>query len=268
MVKVYLAVGHGFRPDGTWDPGTTRGLFTEQSEGRPIVAAMAEALGRVRGITVKHEATGDPNFVGTVKAANDWGADLLVSVHHDWHAAPRGAFGHWWPGADDAERLADEMRDALDSIGWPLRRSWHKPRTDLYLLRESRMTAVLWEADRIGEVAGRHEAYGRALAAGVATYLGRKLPAPKTPKPARPAVQEVHPLAAFEDALKDIAKHTASSVHLQRALVEAEVGELRFKAGLPVDPESDEVWGERIASGTHTRQDAWEALLEKATSGD
>lgn len=167
-MKVYLAVGHGRRPDGTNDPGATSGSATEQNQGDPIVRAAAAAL-RDAGVEVKHQVKGDPNFVGYTAAANEWGADVAVSVHHDWEGAPRGAFGFWFPGSAQGKALADAMLDAVDDAGFPLRPSWHKERGNLWFLRKTRMTAVLWECDRVGSVKD-HDAYGRALAAGIVAY--------------------------------------------------------------------------------------------------
>ena len=169
-MKVFLAVGHGRRPNGTMDPGATLGGATEQNQGAPIVAAAAQRL-RDFGVTVKAQKAGDPNFVGYTKEANDWGAGLAVSVHHDWSGAPRGAFGFWHPNSRQGKRLADAMYRSVEAAGFPMRPSWHKPHSQLHFLNNTRMPAVLWECDRVGSVTD-HEAYGRALADGILGYLG------------------------------------------------------------------------------------------------
>ena len=169
-MKVFLAVGHGRRPNGTMDPGATLGAATEQNQGAPIVAAAAQRL-RDFGVTVKAQKAGDPNFVGYTKAANDWGAGLAVSVHHDWSKAPRGAFGFWHPNSRQGKRLADSLYKAVESAGFPMRPSWHKAHSQLHFLNNTKMPAVLWECDRIGSVTD-HQGYGRALADGILDYLG------------------------------------------------------------------------------------------------
>lgn len=171
MPRVFVAVGHGVRSDGTMDPGaTTTDGRSEQSEGDPIAQAMANRLERA-GVSVRLVGQGGPNWSGAAQRANSWGADLAVEIHHDWRGAPRGAFGHWWPGSSEGKRAADAMlAEVRSQLDYPVRLSWHRGR-QLAWLRTTNMPAVLWESDRIGEVRD-HEAYGRALADGVLAYLG------------------------------------------------------------------------------------------------
>jgi len=177
MSRVLLAVGHGRRDNGSYDPGASDGRgSTEQSAGDPIVQAAAAALRR-SGVEVVHIPAGGPNFPGTTRRANAEGVDAVVEVHHDWIRAPRGAFGHWLPGASRSKALADAMLDEVAKAGFPLRPSWHKARTDLHILRRTRMPAVLWECDRIGSVRDPAK-YGRALADGILRWLGATSPAP------------------------------------------------------------------------------------------
>lgn len=176
-MRVYLAVGHGRRDNGLFDPGAVGGGWNEQTAGDPIVAEAARTL-TAAGFDVLQEAyRDDPNFRGTVRAANAWGADVLVSVHHDWVGAPVGAFGHWVSPA--GREVADAIQAAVGAAGFPLRPSWHKRRTDLYLLNRSNMPTCLYEAGRIGqdELDTEEElrAMGRAIAAGIADWAGAPL---------------------------------------------------------------------------------------------
>lgn len=176
MPKVLIAVGHGERPDGSMDPGAAAGGKTEQSEGDPIARACADRL-EAAGVDVIDESySDDPNFPGTINEANRRAVDLVVSFHHDWSGAPKGAFGHWFPGSDNGERLADAVRDRLKrDLGYLIREDWHKARSDLSLLKRTKMPAVIWECDRIGEVTN-HAEYGRVAADGVLDYLGISAP--------------------------------------------------------------------------------------------
>lgn len=171
-MKIYLAVGHGERPDGTFDPGAVGGGWSEQSAGDIIVAEAARVL-RDAGLQVKDEADqDDPNFVGTATEANRWGADVLVTVHHDWIGAPVGAFGFWVTGA--GKRVADSIQQAVGDAGFPLRPSWHKYRDNLYVLNKTNMPACLYECGRIGQdklnTEAELKAMGRAIAHGVADW--------------------------------------------------------------------------------------------------
>jgi hypothetical protein len=168
-VKVYLSVGHGVRPDGTFDPGATYGDWNEQVAGDVIVKQAAWLL-RAAGVTVTDEAyKDDPNYVGTTKAANAWGADLLVGVHHDWHLAPVGGFGLWLDPADKV--VADALRAAYLIHGLTVRENVR--RTDLYKLQYANMPVVIWEAGRIGQYSWSQLLLnGDAVACGIGSWLG------------------------------------------------------------------------------------------------
>lgn len=176
-MKPYLAVGHGHKDDGTFDSGASDGTWNEQLAGDIVVAVAAADL-RAAGFDVRDEANRkDPNFPGTVRAANDWGADVVVSVHHDWVGAPEGAFGHWV--SDAGKAVGDAVYRAVEAAGFPMRPSWHKRRTDLYLLNRTNMPAMLWECGRIGQTdldtVEELEQMGHAVAAGVAAWAGVEL---------------------------------------------------------------------------------------------
>jgi len=174
MKKVYLAVGHGHKDDGTFDPGAVGGGWTEQNAGDIIVKEAAKVLAAA-GFDVRDEAfKDDPNFPGTTRAANAWGPDLVVEVHHDWVGAPVGAFGHWYTKA--GKTAADAIQLAVGRSHFPLRPSWHKRRTDLYILKNTKAPCVLYEVGKIGQVQlnSPHELrmMGRAIATGIMNHFG------------------------------------------------------------------------------------------------
>lgn len=187
MTRVYIAVGHGRKPDGTFDPGAVSadGRWNEQSAGDIIVAEAAGVL-RAAGVTVKDESfQNDPNFYGTAKEANDWGADFVVSVHHDWSRAPEGAFCHWYSPLGKA--LADDIYQAIGAAGFPLRPDWHKFRSDLYVLKHTNAPCALVECGKIGSAAldetDELKAMGWAIAAGIADHIGVGLKPQTLPTP-------------------------------------------------------------------------------------
>ena len=185
---VFIAVGHGRTPAGVIDSGARNqhqdGSKSEQSEGGIIVAHLARLL-RSAGVRVTAQRPGDPNFSGRqgyTAEANRLQPDLALSVHHDWYRAPRGFFCHWAGGAGTwlertarqrvNKRAADAMFAAVQQAGtFPMRPSWHKPRTDLTFCTGTRVPAVLIECDRIGEVRD-HEGLALAIANGVCDHLG------------------------------------------------------------------------------------------------
>lgn len=181
MAKVYAAVGHGIKDSGIFDPGASDGTWNEQSAGDYIVERLAKRL-RGWGVEVRDEAfQDDPNYTGSARAANAWGADIAVEVHHDWSGAPPGSFGHWYSGATAAQKLADAIQSAVGAAGFPLRPDWHKAR-NLAFTRLTNAPAVLYEVGRIGQqeldTADELRAIGDAIALGIANYLGLDVKTP------------------------------------------------------------------------------------------
>lgn len=182
--SIYLAVGHGVRPNGSFDPGAVAGSESEQSAGDVIVDRAAEVL-EGAGIVVHDEAySADPNFVGSAAEANRLDVDLTVEIHHDWSGAPQGGFGFWYPGSSQGKRAADLIYHAIVEAGFPTRPGWHKATDEHYILRETDMPCVLFEVGRIGDFDdGDLVRMGDAVAAGVAAYFGVPLTQPEPVQP-------------------------------------------------------------------------------------
>ncbi|HEV8650909.1 MAG TPA: N-acetylmuramoyl-L-alanine amidase [Actinomycetes bacterium] len=96
MPKVFVAPGHGRKPDGVFDPGAVGHAggkqFVEHDFNTKVANALAAALRRC-GVEVVLEDGGgnhDPNFIGSTKAANASGADYAVEVHHNATEDHRG----------------------------------------------------------------------------------------------------------------------------------------------------------------------------------
>lgn len=172
MPRVYLAVGHGIKPDGTFDPGASGGGTTEQEAG-DLVAAACSAVLRAHGIDVTSEENShDPNYVGTVKAANRGRYDLVVALHHDWIKGVPAVFGFWYPGSKAGQRATRSIVGACGRAGFPVNHAWTKPRS-LYLLRKTKAPAALIEYRRVGDNGPDElEALGVATAHGILAHLG------------------------------------------------------------------------------------------------
>src|SRR6266545_5804098 len=96
MPEVFLGVGHGVKPDGTFDPGAQAPGRNEYELNWKVVAATAGALDRSGVSFFNEEAAGkghDPNFVGSARKANDLqGLGLIVfGVFAGAHGRPRNA---------------------------------------------------------------------------------------------------------------------------------------------------------------------------------
>lgn len=174
MPRVYLAVGHGLKPDGSFDPGTSGGGWTEQTSGDIVVQTAADFLAQSSVDAYSEAHSDDPNFVGSTSKANEWGADYVVAVHSDWPGAPSGAFVHWV--SDAGKALADDIYDAIEDSEFPMRPSWHKYRDDLYILKNTHAPCVLVEIGKIGDTMlnEEHELedMGIAIAQGILNHLG------------------------------------------------------------------------------------------------
>lgn len=183
-MKVYLAVGHGLKPNGTFDPGAVSGPVTEQTSGDVIVKEAARLL-RAAGVSVVDEAfTDDPNFVGSAAAANKWGADFTVAVHHDWTGGFE-AHGFWYPGSAEGEKLCRAIIAQMKKRAIKVRDGSVKGR-DLYILRKTTMPATLIEVGRIGDPSidtdAERRQMGAIIAEGVAAHIGVALDPPAPPK--------------------------------------------------------------------------------------
>ena len=93
--KVFVAPGHGLKPDPKhpgktiFDPGAVGHAggktFEEHDFNTKVANALAAALRRCSVVVVLEDGGGnhDPNFKGSIKAANASGADYAVEVHHN-----------------------------------------------------------------------------------------------------------------------------------------------------------------------------------------
>jgi hypothetical protein len=171
-LKIYLAVGHGKTATG-YDPGASGGGQTEQSAGDVVVKSAADTL-RGWGVTVKDEAyQDDPNFSGTDDLVRSWGADLLVSVHHDWVKAPTGFFALWYK--ENGRILGRAIERAVANRGFALRSYPNAGyRDDLSILKTvGSIPNTLVECGRIGQYStDQLRKLGVAIAYGIADYAG------------------------------------------------------------------------------------------------
>lgn len=207
FAHVMLAVGHGRRPNGSFDPGAVAPDGTREYDlNRAVTKVAARVLADgFLGVKVDTEsdagATMDPNYVGTTKAENASRPDVIVSVHHDWHRAPRGGFGLYLSA--NGKALADAIASAWGVSGLPQR--GNTKRTDLFLLNQTVAPAVIWECDRVGaDVADDEwvERSGVALARGIAGYLKLEpKPLPEVPAPAAPDGVVYSPVSGVDEGI-------------------------------------------------------------------
>jgi N-acetylmuramoyl-L-alanine amidase len=175
MTRVYLAVGHGLKPDGTYDPGAAGGGTDEQRAGDVVVKSAADTL-RGWNVLVRDEAfQDDPNFAGTDDLVRAWKADLLVAVHHDWIKAGKGFFALWY--RENGRLLGKVIEANVARAGFALRDyPLEGYRSDLSILKTvGSIPVTLVECGRIGEYTPEQlRQLGVAIAHGIAEYAGVK----------------------------------------------------------------------------------------------
>lgn len=175
MASIFVAIGHGIQTDGSWDPGCTDGNYVEAELMMAIGGFMVKAL-RGMGVEVvtDYDTGNDRNITYCVRDANASGVDAYVSLHCDYNQAPSGTYPIVYPGSSNGIRLAQCLdnaviaRIAIGTRGILQRDDWEVADTD--------MPACIFECGSIradiGILTGQQEAYGYALACGVADYFG------------------------------------------------------------------------------------------------
>ena len=150
---IYLTPGHGIGVTGKPDPGAVGPTGLKESEVTQNLAGRTGHLLRAKG----HQADATvESYTQAVKRANTLNADLFVSIHCN-AAVDRSANGFEVLYASAAgERVAAAIaREMVRQISggasaWldapvPLRNRGIKKRSDLYVLKATRMPAVLVE---------------------------------------------------------------------------------------------------------------------------
>lgn len=193
MVKIAIDAGHGINTPGKRSPNGER----EWSFNDKVLRSAVKYLNEYQNVQILRldDPTGktDVSLATRTNAANNWGADVLVSVHHN---ANTGKWGEWtgtetytyvgsWP---QAERLASMVHKRLVKA-YGLRDRGLK-KADLHMLRASKMTAILIEGGFMDSTIDIKklrddkvlDAAGKAIAAGLAVFFNLKKKVVEKPK--------------------------------------------------------------------------------------
>jgi hypothetical protein len=173
--SIYVSVGHGVRPNGTFDPGAVHSAtgVTEYDGNRDLARVVTDCL-RAVGHQVTSEADAayrdDADYQGSVDAVNAGNYALALDLHQDWE---EGSSALCWPlihplGAESA-RIAAAVIDACTAAGLSTRGP--TPREDLWWLNGTACPAVLIEAGRVGTPRPVDD-LGTAIATGIDLALG------------------------------------------------------------------------------------------------
>lgn len=183
-IKFYIDQGHN--PQNP-NAGAEGNGLREQDIVYPIGIELAALLNSDPRFTARLSRPTPDTTVGTsnssslrlrVEDANSWGADYFISLHtnasESASASGCEAFAFYYPSA--AYSLgADILRSMSQATG--LRNRGMKVRTNLYVLRKTRMPAVLLE---LGFITNRSDAYlmrdqprifARGIYNGIVSYI-------------------------------------------------------------------------------------------------
>lgn len=194
MPDVYIAVGHGRRPDGSFDSGAASGIHNEQRDAVPVAEAATQVL-RDAGLEVISEAEDrdDPNFYGTTDRANRAGVQCVVSFHYDWTGAPPDAF--MIATSNEGRRLGYAIEARVEEAGFAIR-DYPDDRDGLYLLDNTDMPAVIFECGRIGHEAidetDEQTRMGHAAGMGILDWLGVDMTDPRIPDYLVETLEDLH----------------------------------------------------------------------------
>lgn len=194
MVKIAIDAGHGINTAGKRSPADER----EWTFNNKVVVASIKYLNQYEGVSILRldDSTGktDVPLKTRTDKANKWGADILISVHHN---ANTGKWGTWtgtetyhYPSSSNGKKLAQSIHPRVVKA-YGLRDRGIKT-ANFHMLRASRMPAILIEGGFMDSTVDIKklrddkvlDAAGKAIAEGVAAHfkLKKKSSAPK-PKP-------------------------------------------------------------------------------------
>ena len=176
MAKVYIDPGHG----GS-DPGAVANGLREKDLTLKIAKYTRSYLqNNYKGVSVRMSRTGDtyPSLSARARDANNWGADVFVSIHIN----AGGGVGYEdfiYNGgvSGNTRKLQDKLHDELSPL---FSKDRGQKRANYAVLRQTNMPAVLTECGFIDSSTDANflkkennlKKLGEAHAKGIAVYLG------------------------------------------------------------------------------------------------
>lgn len=181
MVKIALDAGHGLYTPGKRTPDDER----EWSFNNKVLLACVAELNKYHNVSIlrldDHTGQRDVPLSERTNKANRWGADVLVSIHHNANTSKWGSWGGvetfvYRTNNGKAHQLANIINPKIvKAMG--LRNRGVKS-ANLHMVRETRMPAILTEGgfmDSTTDIralrdSNKLKAQGIAIAQGLAEY--------------------------------------------------------------------------------------------------
>ncbi len=192
MKRIVLDPGHGGRDPGAVGPGGTK----EKDVTLAVARLLAKYLDPIAEVKLTRSddrhlwSNTNADLAERVRIAETWRASYFISLHCNAAAAgARGVETYAYKPGGEGERLARAIqKELVEATGFPDRGVKF---ANYYVLRKTSMPAVLVEMGFISNPAEEkllkdptwQEKAAKAIATGIANYLGKKLPTPVPPAP-------------------------------------------------------------------------------------
>lgn len=177
MLKVFLDAGHGGK-----DPGAVGNGLQEKNITLPVALEVGKILQR-HGITVGYTRTTDTyvSLDDRCKKANDFGADIFVSIHCNAFEKPsaHGVETYSHIGSVKGAKLAKSIHDEVIKAKLYTRNRGTKT-ANFYVLRKTIAPAALIELafitnkDDANLLRNKQTEFATAIAKGILNYFGIK----------------------------------------------------------------------------------------------
>lgn len=235
MVKIALDSGHGINTKGKRSPvGEREWLFNNK-----VVRSIIESLKDYDNVKIVRldDSTGrrDVPPIERTNLANQFKADILISIHHNAHKGKwgnhTGVETYHYPNSKEGKKLAEYIHPyVVKSYGL---RDRGVKNNNFHMLRESKMPAILIEGGFMDSVIDIEklrddkvlESVGKSVASGIVNYFNLK----KVSKP----INKNQYIVKKGDTLYSIAKKHGTSVK-QLALINGISDVDLIKVGQPI----------------------------------
>lgn len=191
MQKLRIAIdnGHGYNTAGKRTPIMLDGRVIREWEFNHPTAKRLQKILLDRGheVLMVSDTREDTGRAIRVRQANQWNADVFVSIHYNAHMSIWGTHGGietlYYHTSNEGKKLAEDVQNKLiEATG--LRNRGAKPRSNLQVLNDTKMLAILTECgfmDNIKEAGlmldpAHQENCAKAIADGLEKYFKAKAP--------------------------------------------------------------------------------------------
>ena len=187
MAKIAIDNGHGLKTAGKRTPKMPDGKVIHEWQFNHATATILKGILEKQGhqVLMVSDTEADTPLMARINKANQWGADVFVSIHYNALNSIWGSHGGietlYNPNSANGKRLAEVVQKELINAT-KLRDRGARPRTNLGVLNYTKMVAILPELgfmDNLEEAklmldVNYQNKCANAIANGINKYLGFK----------------------------------------------------------------------------------------------